>query len=162
MELSVLGQKYSIRAAGGPEHVARISAVFNGKIDEVRRATRSTNPLSLAVLAGLNLAEDLVAAESRSGQFKKDVAKKVQKMLAWAEELRVGMEQAAMGVYVRQRTVSGRGNDAAKAAAGLGVSAENGRGTRKLGDSMVSPSPSSNGSRAARERALIGQQELGF
>lgn len=55
VQVTILGQQYTIRSEASPEEVARVAAFVNEKIDEVA-AVGIVNTLNAAVLALLNVA----------------------------------------------------------------------------------------------------------
>jgi len=57
VQVTVLGQQYTIRSAMAPEQVCRVADFVNEKIAEVVAASRSVDTLNTAVLALLNVGE---------------------------------------------------------------------------------------------------------
>jgi hypothetical protein len=67
VEIRLLGQKISLKAAGDPERVREIAAIVAGKLKTAEKRARGsgTVPHWVALLAMFDLAEDLVRARER-------------------------------------------------------------------------------------------------
>lgn len=57
VQVTVLGQQYTIRSAMAPEQVCRVADFVNEKIAEVVAASRAVDTLNTAVFALLNVGE---------------------------------------------------------------------------------------------------------
>jgi cell division protein ZapA len=71
--ISIQGQQYPIRTGLDPEYVGRLAAFVDEKIRAVSESTPSGDSLRLAVLAALNIADELFrcrdATDQRDGQL---------------------------------------------------------------------------------------------
>ena len=59
VSVEILGQRYPIRAALDPEYIRRLAAYVDGKIRAASDSAPSSDPVRLAVLAALNIADEL-------------------------------------------------------------------------------------------------------
>jgi cell division protein ZapA len=59
VSVEILGQRYPIRAALDPEYIKRLAAYVDGKIRAASDTAPSSDPVRLAVLAALNIADEL-------------------------------------------------------------------------------------------------------
>ena len=59
VSVEILGQRYPIRAALDPEYIRRLAAYVDGKIRAAGDSAPSSDPVRLAVLAALNIADEL-------------------------------------------------------------------------------------------------------
>jgi len=59
VSVEILGQRYPIRAALDPEYIKRLAAYVDGKIRAAGDSAPSSDPVRLAVLAALNIADEL-------------------------------------------------------------------------------------------------------
>jgi cell division protein ZapA len=59
VSVEILGQRYPIRAALDPEYIWRLAAYVDGKIRAASDSAPSSDPVRLAVLAALNIADEL-------------------------------------------------------------------------------------------------------
>ena len=71
--IDIQGQRYSIRSSLDPEYVARLALYVDEKIRAAADSTLSGDGLRLAVLAALNIADELFrcrdANRARDGQL---------------------------------------------------------------------------------------------
>ncbi len=59
VEVDILGQKYTIKGDASEEHIKRLASFVDGKMKEVYSAAPGIAPLKAAILASLNIAEEL-------------------------------------------------------------------------------------------------------
>jgi cell division protein ZapA len=59
VSVEILGQRYPIRAALDPEYIRRLAAYVDGKVRAASDSAPSSDPVRLAVLAALNIADEL-------------------------------------------------------------------------------------------------------
>src|SRR5438270_9883656 len=59
VSVEILGQRYPIRAALDPEYIRRLATFVDGKIKAAGDSAPSSDPVRLAVLAALNIADEL-------------------------------------------------------------------------------------------------------
>ena len=71
--VNIQGQQYPIRTALEPEYVARLAAFVDEKVRAAAESTANGDSLRLAVLAALNIADELFrcrdATDLRHGQL---------------------------------------------------------------------------------------------
>lgn len=65
-EVEIFGERYTLRGTDSPEYLNRVAEYVDGKFHEVAKESPALTPVKIAVLASLNIADDL---------FKKDEAK---------------------------------------------------------------------------------------
>lgn len=65
-EVEIFGERYTLRATDSPEYLNRVAEYVDGKFHEVAKESPALPPVKVAVLASLNIADDL---------FKRDEAK---------------------------------------------------------------------------------------
>jgi cell division protein ZapA len=66
LRIDVLGTSFVIQSDESPEHLARLSSFVRERIEEVKARYTFADPLTVAVLAALNIADDLF--KSRDGK----------------------------------------------------------------------------------------------
>ncbi len=59
VEVYILGQKYTIKGDASEERIKKLASFVDGKMKEVCSATPGIAPLKAAILASLNIAEEL-------------------------------------------------------------------------------------------------------
>jgi cell division protein ZapA len=62
LRVDVLGTSFVIQSDESPEHLARLSSFVKERIEEVKARYAFADPLTVAVLAALNIADDLFKA----------------------------------------------------------------------------------------------------
>ena len=70
-EVEIFGERYTLRATDSPEYLARVARYVNDKFHEVAKEGPTLAPVKVAVLASLNIADDLFKrgeAKERSEQ----------------------------------------------------------------------------------------------
>ncbi|HEY6211631.1 MAG TPA: cell division protein ZapA [Vicinamibacterales bacterium] len=65
--VEIHGQRYSIRTTLGPEYVAQLAAYVDEKMRAASDSTAPTDSLRLAVLAALNIADELFRCQDTAG-----------------------------------------------------------------------------------------------
>ena len=58
-EVEIFGERYTLRATDTPEYLSRVARYVNDKFHEVAKEGPSLSPVKVAVLASLNIADDL-------------------------------------------------------------------------------------------------------
>lgn len=69
VHVEIFGQSYAIRAGAEPGYVEQLAAYVDGKMKEIGRSGAAVDSLRVAVLAALNVADELFQerARARSG-----------------------------------------------------------------------------------------------
>jgi len=63
VQVTILGQSYTVRSDSDPEEVRRVADFVNQRINEAHNAARTANSLTAVVLALLNVAAELVQTQ---------------------------------------------------------------------------------------------------
>ncbi len=66
LRIEVLGTSFTIQSDESAEHLNRLSAYVKAKIEEVKGRYTFADPLTIALLAALNIADDMF--KSRAGR----------------------------------------------------------------------------------------------
>src|SRR4030042_2199891 len=64
-EIKVLGQTFTVKADAGEPHIQEVAQYVNEKIDEILTKTKSVSSLNVAILAALNIPDDLLKERER-------------------------------------------------------------------------------------------------
>ena len=59
-KINILGQELSVLSDADDEHVASVIRVVNEKMEEIKKSANNFKTLDIAILAALNVAEELV------------------------------------------------------------------------------------------------------
>lgn len=79
--VDVAGLKLTVKTDADEAYVWSLARFVTDKIDEVRSATRTVATQSLAVLAAMNIADDLFRARKSAQELKKKVRDKSRTIL---------------------------------------------------------------------------------
>ena len=78
--VEVAGQKLTLRTGAGEEYLHALAAFVNEKIAEVKNSTRTFSTHALAILAALNIADELFQAREQKDDLKRRVREKAQRI----------------------------------------------------------------------------------
>ena len=73
VEIKVLGQTFTVKADAGEPHIQEVAHYVNEKIDEILTKTKSVSSLNVAILAALNIADDLLKERERRKTLLREV-----------------------------------------------------------------------------------------
>jgi cell division protein ZapA len=79
--VNIAGQRYVLRSDEDEGDVKEIAAFVDGRIRELARQTRATDTQTLAVLAALQIAEELFAHKRTHEELKRKVRDKSRSLL---------------------------------------------------------------------------------
>jgi len=80
-DVKILGQRYKVRSDEGEEYINDLARYVNDQIGEVQKTTKTVATHNLAILAAMNIADNLFKAEQREIQIKKEVRERVRRIL---------------------------------------------------------------------------------
>ncbi len=66
--IQIFGHDYRIKTEADPAGVERLARLVDDTMERIRERTGAVDTLDLAVMAALNLANDLLAAQARENQ----------------------------------------------------------------------------------------------
>ena len=75
MEILINGHKLVVKSTEGDEHLREIENYLNSKIEEVKEKTRAASTLDLALLAALNITEEVIKTEEALDEILKNSSK---------------------------------------------------------------------------------------
>ena len=105
--VSLAGQKFSIKSEHPEQHLHQLAAYVDRKVRELQRLSKTVGTHQLALLAAMNIADELFTAETRQREFKGRVSRKGETLLRAVES---AMQQRAS--LVRESTVPQRSKEA--------------------------------------------------
>jgi len=87
MKIEIYDQMYNVNSDGeNEEHLRELAAYVDGKMREVAEATRMVDTVKVAVLAALNIADEMFAYRARQEQIQGPLRKRVEKCVALVEK----------------------------------------------------------------------------
>jgi cell division protein ZapA (FtsZ GTPase activity inhibitor) len=68
LKIELLGTSFTVQSGESAEHLARVSRLLGLKVEEVKARYTFADPLTVALLAALNLADELVKEREGAGK----------------------------------------------------------------------------------------------
>lgn len=87
-EVKILGQRYKMRSDESEEYLNNLAEFVNEQITEVQKGTKTVATHNLAILAALNIADNLFKLREQEHKTKKEVRERVRRIL---KLVRVGL-----------------------------------------------------------------------
>jgi len=81
-EVEILGERYVLRATDSPEYLQRVALYVDGKCLEVTKGGQVLPPSKVAVLASLNIADDLFKRDEAIRQAEAEVLARIEEIFA--------------------------------------------------------------------------------
>lgn len=78
--VTILNQTYQVRGSDDPEYVRELAGYVDSRMAELARSTPTVDSLRVAVLAALNIANDLLAARRETERLKEVVKERTAQM----------------------------------------------------------------------------------
>ena len=92
MKIEIYGQTYNVHADENEAYLRELAAYVDEKMRTVAEATRTVDSVRVAVLAALNIADELHAIRRRQDAIDGPLQKRVEKCVAMVEK---ALEQSA-------------------------------------------------------------------
>ncbi|HKV05364.1 MAG TPA: cell division protein ZapA [Candidatus Acidoferrales bacterium] len=86
MKIEIYDQSYNVNANQNEDYLKELAAFVDGKMREVATATRMVDSLKVAVLASLNIADELFTLRGRQQEIDGPLRKRVEKCVALVEK----------------------------------------------------------------------------
>lgn len=85
MKIDIYDQSYNVNAAENEEYLKELAAYVDTKMREVAEATRIADSLKVAVLAALNIADEMFTLRERQERIEGPLRRRVEKCVALVE-----------------------------------------------------------------------------
>lgn len=86
VKVSVAGQQMAVRTSAKPAYIKELASFVTAKIEEARQSGRSVSTQSLAILAAMNIADELYQLRENQKQLKRQVRETSQRILRHLEQ----------------------------------------------------------------------------
>jgi len=86
MKIEIYDQGYNVHSDGNEESLKELAAYVDGKMRQVAQATRTVDSLKVAVLAALNIADELFQAREGRQTIEGPLRERVEKCVALVEK----------------------------------------------------------------------------
>jgi cell division protein ZapA len=84
--VTIAGQRYTLKSDGDEVRVRKIAGYVDARIREVAQKTRTQDSQAHAILAALQIAEELFAARESGAELKRRVQEKGRALLRFLEQ----------------------------------------------------------------------------
>lgn len=85
VKVVVAGQRLALRTNATPAYVEELAALVSRQIDELRAAGGTSSTQSLALLAAMNIADELLQLRAAQKTLKRQVREKSQRILRYLD-----------------------------------------------------------------------------
>ena len=82
----VAGQRLSIRTSAPADYVHELADFVTGKIDELRQSGPSVPTQSIALLAAMNVADELIRLRENHARLKSEIRERTKRVLKLVEQ----------------------------------------------------------------------------
>jgi cell division protein ZapA len=76
-EVEIFGERYVLRATDAPGYIQQVAEYVDGKFREVARESPALIPSKVAVLASLNIADDLFKRDEAAHRLEEEVLARI-------------------------------------------------------------------------------------
>jgi len=76
IEVTILGQKYTVKGDATEEYMKKLAGFVDGKLREVYNASPNITPLKAAILASLNIADELQKLQDAQDDLTRNIEEK--------------------------------------------------------------------------------------
>ncbi len=84
--VEILGNEYVLRSEAGEERVRQVAELLNQRLEEVLAARNTSSTLAAAVLAALNITNELLQLRDQQEKLFQEIEAKTEKLLRMIEE----------------------------------------------------------------------------
>lgn len=83
--VNIYGEDYPIRGDANPDYIQEVASYLDAKMREISEPNGSRSPAKVAILAALNITDELFKARRASSNEVKTIEEKTQTILEWLE-----------------------------------------------------------------------------
>jgi cell division protein ZapA len=83
--VSIYGEDYPIRGEANSDYIVQVASYLDSKMREVAERNSNKSPAKVAILAALNITDELFQAKQASSSEVKKIEEKTQTILEWLE-----------------------------------------------------------------------------
>ena len=87
--VQIFGQKLTLRSDADASYVHSLAGLVDEKMREVQRVAKAQGPQAIAMLAALQLADELAREKARRGRLRAEVRRRSKTIRALLDEARV-------------------------------------------------------------------------
>ena len=86
MKIEIYNQSYNLSTEQGEQYVKDLAAYVDGKMHAAAEAARTVDSVKVAVLAAINIADELLTLRQRLGEIEGPLRKRVEKCVGMVEK----------------------------------------------------------------------------
>jgi cell division protein ZapA len=86
MKIEIYDQIYNVNSGQSDEYLKKLASYVDSKMREVAEATQIADSLKVAVLAALNIADEMFSVRERQTQIEGPLRKRVEKCVGMVEK----------------------------------------------------------------------------
>jgi cell division protein ZapA len=86
MKIQIYDQAYNVNSGQSDEYLRELAAYVDAKMHDVADATQIADSLKVAVLAALNIADEMFTLRERQNQIEGPLRKRVEKCVGMVEK----------------------------------------------------------------------------
>lgn len=86
VKITVAGQPLAVRTSASPAYLRELADFVTARIDEVRAPGRTVTTQSLALLAALNIADELYQLRDHHSDLKQQVRERLERILRYLDK----------------------------------------------------------------------------
>jgi cell division protein ZapA len=86
VKIDIYDQSYNVNADQNEEYVQQLAAYVDGKMRAVAEAARTVDSLKVAVLAALNIADEMFTLRERQREIEGPIRERVEKCVTLVEK----------------------------------------------------------------------------
>ena len=86
VKIEIYDQSYNVNADQNEEYLKELAAYVDGKMRSIAEATKMVDSLKVAVLAALNIADEMFTLRQRQQDIEGPLRKRVEKCVAMVEK----------------------------------------------------------------------------
>lgn len=83
--VNIFGEEYPIRGDADPDYIVSVASYLDDKMREVAERNANKSPTKVAILAALNITDELFQARKATSREIKDLEEKTQTIIDWLD-----------------------------------------------------------------------------
>jgi cell division protein ZapA len=81
VKVSIYGMEFTVRGGSDPEYTSKVANYVNEKMVEVEGSMQSKSTMRVAILAAMNVADELFQTRDELNNFKEEIGERSQRLL---------------------------------------------------------------------------------
>ena len=90
VKVTIMGQVYTIEGDASGDYIARVADYVNSKMEDVAHGLTNASPLQIAILAALNIADELFQVKESEYMVTDEIREKTNMLISMLDEGLIG------------------------------------------------------------------------